>query len=142
MKLHRVLMGLTLMGALCLPSAHAGNIHYGDETHLITFVLKDTNGSYVSGDTVRVTIRSSDNVNYYDWNDNTWGTFASATTPHQTMNEDSDGNFYFITFTSDATVITTGDIAVIISVDTASVKTLEVRSVNYSNIGDLVRVHR
>ena len=96
----------TLIAILLISSvAIAGDFHGDDETHTITYTIIDTNGEPVSGETVRLTVKSSDNVNYYDFSDASWDTFANITTKHRVFTEDANGGFYFTTISIDNSFI-------------------------------------
>ena len=40
--------------------ANAGDMHFDDETHNVVYTIIDTNGNHVTGQTARLTVRSSD----------------------------------------------------------------------------------
>lgn len=122
--------------------ANAGDMHFDDETHNVVYTIIDTNGNHVTGQTARLTVRSSDNINYWDWDDSNWEAFNSATTPHQTMTEDADGGFYWMTFTADNAVIASGDLVFIVSNDNATYADLQAESVSFSNLNNLIKIHR
>ena len=124
-------------------SVHAGTYHQDDQSHLVVITAFDTTGNHVTGETFRLTVRSRDNVNYFDFDDSVWGTFGSATTPHVTMNEDADGGFYWYTFTPDQATLVSGDYVFIVSNESTGVfsqSTVEV--INFDQIGELIKIHR
>ena len=52
--------------------AIAGDYHQEDSTHMVIYTVVDTSGNHVTGETIRLTLRSQDSVNYYDFSNNTY----------------------------------------------------------------------
>jgi len=121
--------------------AHASDYHQDDSTHMIVYTIVDTSGNHVTGETVRLTVRSWDSVNYYNFTDDTWGTFSTANS-HKTLNEDATGGFYFYPMTIDSATLNSGDYVLIVSNESATYADVQAESVNFDNMGNLIRIHR
>lgn len=122
--------------------AYAGDLHEDDSTHRIVYTINDGNGDHVTGQTPRITIVSWDGVNYYDFNDSQWESWGSATTKHQAMNEDSSAGYYWLTVTLDMATVQSGDITVILSNDDTTYADYQAEVINYTNTGQLIKIHR
>lgn len=133
---------LLIASLLIVSTVWAGDFHVNNSTHLVAYVITDTNGDHVSGQTTRLTVRSWDNVAYLDWHDGAWKSFTSCSTPHKTMLEDSSGGFYYYPVTIDNATMVSGDFVFIVSNDDATYGDLQVEVVNFSALGDLVKIHR
>jgi len=134
----RILLILSLLFVPIL--ALAGDYHESDGTHQIIYTIVDSSGNHVTGETVRLTVRSHDSVNYYSWTNATWGAFSPDS--QVTINEDSSGGFYHYTFTADAARLVSGDYVFIISNESASFADLQAETVHFGQLGDLIRIHR
>lgn len=122
--------------------AFAGANYQNDNTIVTTYTVTDISGNHVTGETVRLTIKSMDNVNYYDFSDGTWGDYSSNTTINQTMLEDADGGFYFYTVTFDVGTLVSGDYVFIVSNDSATYGDLQAATVHIDNLIDNIRIYR
>ena len=131
-----------LVAILLTTQAFGSTYHQKDSTHTLIYTITDLSGNHVSGQTVRLTVKSHDAVNYYDFDDGSWGLFGSITTKHATLHEDADGGLYFYQLTVDSARRISGDAVFIISNDDATYGDLQAESVNFDTIGEQIRTHR
>jgi len=133
---------LTLLILITCGVAYAGDYHQDDSTHTFIYTVTNSSGNHVTGQTVRITLKSADTINYFDFNDSTWGAFSGLTTPHQTILEDANGGFYFYTLTIDSAVLNSGDYVIIVSNEDSTFADLQAESFNVDRIGNLIKIHR
>ena len=127
---------------LLASNVFASTYHQKGADHTLIYTITDLDGNHVSGETVRLTVKSRDAVNYFDFSDGSWGLFGSITTKHATLHEDADGGFYFYTLTIDSARRISGDTVFLISNDSTTYGDLQAESVNFDNLGEQIRIHR
>lgn len=137
-------IALLAVGILCITvSAFAGDTHNDHEPHTITYSVTDFSGNPVSGLTPRIAIKNVRTAQYYDFNDSTFKAPASATTLFADMAFDQTGGFYQRIYTMDnATVLISGDLVVIASLDDATYGDTQAESIAWSNVNNLIRSNR
>jgi len=129
--------------ALLLPLiAYAGDIHFDDETHLIIFTPADSNGNFKRGLTIRLTVKSHDTIGYFDFSDSIWKNTPDVVTQFATMKEDDYGGFYWYPFTVDSVTLVSGDYVFIVSNEDSTFQNVQAESVHFSNLNNLIKIHR
>lgn len=133
-----------ILWILCLTvPVFAGDTHQDHEPHTITYTVTDFSGNPVSGLTPRMAIKNVRTGQYYDFSDSSFKSPTSATTLFADMAFDSTGGFYQRIFTMDnATVLISGDIITIVSLDDATYGDTQSESIEWSNVNNLIRMNR
>jgi len=133
---------LLLAMVLIATNVFAGDLHQDDETHTVIYSPVNSSGDFQSGLLVRLTVKSFDNVSYFDFSDSIWKNTADLVTPFTTMNEDNYGGFYWYPFTMDSATLVSGDYVFIVSNEDATFGTVLTESVTFTNTHNLIRIHR
>ena len=131
---------LLLMILLATP-AYASDFHANDESHRVVYVVKDSSGNPVTGQTVRLAVQKSSDGFFLDFNDNTFKA-SGWTTRLVTMNYDTNGEYYYRVISIDQAARMSNDFACIISNDDATYGDQQVEVVEFSNIKTLIKTNR
>lgn len=123
-------------------SAFAGDSHQQGQAHEVTYVILDSSGEKVSGQTPGLAfMRASDGL-YLDFSD---GTFKSSawTTRIVTMDYNSTDGFYKKTVSVDTTSnpLISGDYVVIVSNDDTTYRDTQTESVSFDNQTKLILIN-
>lgn len=139
----RLIFILLFWFLLIVSLAYAGDTHQDHEPHTITYTVTDFSGNPVSSLTPRIAIKNVRTGQYYDFSDLSFKAPASATTLFADMAFDQTGGFYQRIFTMDnATILISGDLVVIASLDDATYGDTQSESIAWSNVNNLIRSNR
>ena len=122
----------------------AGDEHQrGDGGHRIVYVVTDSSGNPVSGQTIRLAAQRVSDDAFWDFNDSSWK-YSGWTTRLQTMNYHVVGEYYGYTFSFDVAhpgMIST-DIVFILSNDSALYGDQQAEVVNFGTTNNLIMRNR
>lgn len=121
--------------------AYAGDYHQRTQSHPVVYVVTDSNGDPVSGQTVLLqVVRSKDGL-ALDHSDNTFKS-SGWTTRYATMDYNTSGEYYQRTISVDSSTLISGDYVCIISNDDATYADMQVEVVTFDTLGDLIKINR
>lgn len=133
------LFGLFFFG-LSIKYGLASDTHQRGQTHHVVYIITDTDGNPVTGQTVRMKVKRLSDDRTYDFSNGTWST--SPTTSLATVPYNAQAEYYIRSFTMDTAVLVSGDYAFIISNDDATYGDQQVEVVSVGDTNDLIRIHR
>ena len=133
---------LAAIGLVLLANfVHASDFHANDEGHRLVYVVTDSSGNPVTGQTVRLAVQKSSDGSFLDFNDNSFKT-SGWTTRLATLTYEPVGEYYYRVLSIDQAVRVSNDFACIISNDDATYGDQQVEVVSFSDIKSLIKIHR
>ena len=134
------LIGILFVG-LYAKLSFAGDTHYSDESHRVTYSIVDSSGDPVAGQTVTLAVGRSTDNKFLDFNDNTFKS-SGWTSRTVSMSYDTVGEYYYRVITIDQAVTITSDYCATISNDNATYADHQTECWGVSNLNDLIKTHR
>lgn len=119
----------------------AGDYHQRTASHRVIYIITDSSGNPVSGQTVRLQVQRVSDDAVLDHSDNVFK-FSGWTTRYATMNYNNAGEYYSRTITIDASRLVSGDYVCIISNDDATYADQQVEAITFDSMNDLVKIQR
>lgn len=120
----------------------AGDYHQDDSQHVVAYNVTDSNGDFVSGQTVRLTVYKPRDNTFFDFSDSTFKALASVSTLHRTLNENATASIYFTTMTIDSASLISNDIVMTVSNDNATYGDTQSEVVYFDRLEQQVKIHR
>lgn len=137
MRLLFLLFSLLLVPVFAL----AGDSHERTQSHRVTYVITDSSGNPVSGQTVRLQVMRVSDDAILDFDDNVFQ-FSGWTTRYATMNYNDRGEYYSRTITIDSSRLVSGDYVCVVSNDDAVYSDQQAEVVNFGSNNDLIKIFR
>lgn len=134
-------LSLFLILILITKTAYSSDYHQNDQSHRVVYVITDTSGNPVSGQTVRLAVERSKDGLFLDFNDNTFKS-SGWTTRLVTMNYDSAGEHYYRVISIDNGALISGDIVCIVSNDDATYGDMQAEVVSFDRLEKIVKINR
>lgn len=134
-----MLMSATLIATVCF----ASDTHQTGQSHRIVYVVTDSSGNPVTGQTVNVAVQRSSDQSFLDWSDLTFKS-SGWTTRVTTLPYDARGEYYTRVLTIDTTTtpLISGDYVIIVSNDSATYGDQQAEVVLFDNLNQLIKIHR
>lgn len=132
---------MILLGLLVVTYAKASDYHQRTQGHRVVYVVTDSSGNPVTGQTIRLQVMRVSDDAVLDHSDNAFK-FSGWTTRYATMNYNPMGEFYSRTITIDSSTIVSGDYVCIVSNDNATYGDQQAEVVMFDTINDLIKIHR
>ena len=132
---------LLLILLLISSYAYAGDTHQRGESHRVVYVVTDSSGNPVTGETVRLKVQRVSDDAVLDFNDNQFK-YTGWTTPLVTMNYNAVGEYYSRTISIDTALLVSGDYVCIVSNDSATYGDQQAEVIGYDSLKDIIRINR
>src|SRR3990167_5706111 len=110
--------------------AFAGDYHQRTQSHKVVYVVADSSGNPVTGQTLRLQVQRVSDGLILDHSDNTFKS-SGWTTRYATMNYDDKGEYYQRTISIDSARMISGDYVCIVSNDDATYGDQQTEVVNF-----------
>ena len=134
-------LSLFLISCLVCMTAFASDYHQRGQRHRVVYVVSDSSGNPVSGQTLRLKVQRVSDDAVFDFSDQSFK-FSGWTSKTQTMAYNSEGEYYSYTFTQDAARFNSGDYVCIVSNDDATYGDQQAEVVAFDTLADQIRVNR
>ena len=121
--------------------AFAGDYHQRTQSHKVVYVVADSSGNPVTGQTLRLQVQRVSDGLILDHSDNTFKS-SGWTTRYATMNYDDKGEYYQRTISIDSARMISGDYVCIVSNDDATYGDQQTEVVNFDSVNDLIKINR
>lgn len=131
---------LFLLLLLCT-NAYASDTHERGDSHKVTYVVTDSDGNPVSGQTVRIQLQRVSDDAIYDFSSSSFK-FSGWTTRYETMTYSPTGEYYYRVITPDSAINVTTEYCAIVSNDNATYGDQQTECFVFGRTNDLVRIHR
>ena len=121
--------------------AWAGDYHQRTQSHRVVYVVTDSSGNPVTGQTVRLQVQRVADGFILDNADNSFKA-SGWTTRYATMNYDSNGEYYQRTISIDSARLVSGDYVCVVSNDDATYGDQQAEVVAFDSVNDLIKINR
>lgn len=121
--------------------AEAGDYHERTQSHRVVYVVVDSSGNPVTGQTIRLQVQRVSDDAILDHSDGVFK-FSGFTTRYATMNYNTQGEYYSRTISIDSSRFVSGDIVCIVSNDDSVYSDQQAEVVNFGTLGDQIRINR
>jgi hypothetical protein len=132
---------IVLIALLFCASAYAGDYHQRTQGHRVAYVVADSSGNPVTGETIRLQVQRVSDDAVLDFSDNSFK-FSGWTTRYATMTYNAQGEYYTRTVSVDSTRFVSGDYVCIVSNDSSTYGDQQVETFTVDSLGDLIKVSR
>jgi len=136
MKQHLLALAILLVSAI----AYAGDYHQDGQGHRVSYVIVDTAGNPVAGQTVNLSVERSNDGYFLDFSDNTFKA-SGWSSRMTTLNYDSTGEYYYRVITIDNAVLVTGDYCAIVSNENVTYADHDVECFNFDDLNNLIKIN-
>ena len=121
--------------------AVAGDYHQRTQGHRVAYVITDSSGNPVTGQTVRLQVQRVSDDAVLDFSDNSFK-FSGWTTRYATMTYNAQGEYYGRVVSIDSTRFVSGDYVAVVSNDDSTYADQQLEVFTVDSLGDIVKVSR
>lgn len=141
-KLAYILVVIAVLAiTIWLNESEAGDYHQDTQGHRVVYVVTDSSGNPVSGQTVRLQVQRVSDDAILDHSDNAFK-YSGWTTRYATMTYNAQGEYYSRVVTLDTATTISGDYVMVVSNDDSTYGDQQAEVVMWDNLNNLIKIHR